>query len=667
MIKVSDVCIVSMPYDLLHMPSIGVGQLVAAAKERGIDAKAVHTKFWFAERIGIKNYNIILHLLNPASLLAEWTFSRAAFPDFHVDDNQYLDLAVASYHEREFIDVTLDKLTNHKNIFEFLLEMRKEATAFIHEAAARILEMKPSIVGCSSMFQQHCASLALLRRLKELDPSIVTLMGGANCEGIMGQTTLRCFPWLDFVMSGEADLDFPDFCEKILAQGTDVNVSDLPYGMLSRESVQIVKHNDTTCPVASINDLNLVPVPDYADYFEELEKYSGKSDLNPALMIETSRGCWWGQRHKCSFCGLNGKNAKFRRKSVDRVIAELMALSQRYSLHRFFASDCIMDMNHFKELLPRVSETQPPKYTFFFETKANLSERQVVALRKAGISWIQPGIESLNDNSLELMNKGNFAAGNVALLKYAMENGIKVSWNYLIGIPGENDAWNDETAQWLPLIYHLEPPGSVSKIRFDRFSTYYDHQDKYDLKLSPYNTYAYIYPLDSCEIEDMASFFEDYTQAGRGVELGAQRIKECFNQWNKAFYSGWSLDGGGLLTAHKSDSKPQLIMSGSEDLTVITDTRDCAYQNEYYLAGLEHKVLQFCKQPRLAVKLLENFNRHYGLAITPQELADVIDRLKEWKLLLVLGGRVLNLATSETIYNKRASKPMPAFAWLKDI
>ncbi|GAB6181621.1 RiPP maturation radical SAM C-methyltransferase [Desulfotomaculum defluvii] len=664
-----DVCIVSMPYDLLHMPSVGIGQLVSAAKGRGIDAKAVYAKFWFAEKIGVKNYNIICHLLSPASLLAEWTFSGPAFPDFYVDDNQYLALAVSSYHEKDFIDIILNKFSEHKNIDQFMQEMRTEASAFINEAAARILDMKPKIVGCSSMFQQHCSSLALLRRLKELNPEIVTIMGGANCEGVMGQTTLRCFPWLDFVMSGEADLSFPDFCEKILANGTAVNQEDLPYGMLSREYVHTLKYNDTTCPVASIDDLDLVPVPDYVDYFDEFEKYSGKESLTPALMFETSRGCWWGQRHKCSFCGLNGKNVKFRRKSVDRVIDEIAVLSEKYSQHRFFASDNILDMNHFKELLPRISETQPSKNTFFFETKANLNEQQVVALKRAGITWIQPGIESLNDNSLRLMNKGNFAVGNIALLKFAIENGIKVSWNYLIGIPGEDDAWNDETSQWLPLIYHLEPPGSVSKIRFDRFSSYYNHQEKYGLKLSPYKTYAYIYPIDSCEIENLACFFEDYRLEERGAGPGAQRIKSCFNKWNKVFYSGWGSDlSGGLPSANKNDSRPQLIMSELADMTIITDTRDCACQNQYYLEGLEHKVLQFCRQPRLAVKLLESFNGYYGLDITALELDDIIDKLKKWKLVLVLGGWVLSLVTKETVYNrKRDSKPIPAFAWLKDI
>lgn len=666
-----DVCIVSMPYDLLHMPSIGIGQLVSAAKGKGIDTRAVYAKFWFAEKIGVENYNIICRLLNPASLLAEWTFSRAAFPGFDANDDEYLAMAVPSYHETAFIDGILNKFSEHKNIIKFLLEMREEAGAFINEVAEKILDMKPRIVGCSSMFQQHCSSLALLRRLKELNPELITLMGGANCEGIMGQTALRCFSWLDFIISGEADLNFPDFCEQILASRTAVKQADLPYGVISREYARTSRDSDATAPVSLVDDLDSVPVPDYADYFEELGKFSRKESITPALMIETSRGCWWGEKHKCSFCGLNGQNARFRRKSTDRVMDEITALSDKYLLHRFFTSDNIMDMNHFKELLPRLSNTQtrPVMNTFFFETKANLNEQQVAALKRAGITWIQPGIESLNDNSLKLMNKGNFAAGNVALLKYAMEKGIKVSWNYLLGIPGEDDAWNEETAQWLPLIYHLEPPGSISKIRFDRFSSYYNHQDKYGLKLSPYKTYACIYPVDRSEIKDMACFFEDYTQEGRGAGPGAQRIKACFDEWNKAFFSGWSSDSsGGPLTGYKKDGRPQLIMRELADMTLITDTRACACKNVHCLEGPEHKVHQFCRQPRMAIQLLENFNRHYGLDLKQRELDDVINRLKEWKLLLVLGGRVLSLATRETDYNKkRDNQSIPSFAWLKDI
>jgi hypothetical protein len=84
-------------------------------------------------------------------------------------------------------------------------ELRAEAEDFVDSAAARVLAHKPRIVGCTSTFQQHVASLALLRRIRELDPSVISMMSGENCETQMGRATHRAFPWGDYVVSGEAD------------------------------------------------------------------------------------------------------------------------------------------------------------------------------------------------------------------------------------------------------------------------------------------------------------------------------------------------------------------------------------------------------------------------------------------------------------------------------
>lgn len=671
-----DVCIVAMPYYMLNLPSIGIGQLVSAAKQRGIDAQAVYANLWFAEKVGLYKHNIMCQLLNPASLLAEWTFSSAAFPDFRAADDEYISLAVSCYHEEALIDL-INKYSGHNQIDEFLYDIREKARDFINEAADRILAMKPKIVGCSSIFQQHCASLALLRRLKQTAPEIITLMGGANCEGIMGQTTLRCFPWVDFIMSGECDLNFPDFCENVLAKGTGVTQQEMPYGVISREYLRTVRDNDLTAPVALVDNIDSVPIPDYTDYFEELKRYANKEDLVPGLVMETSRGCWWGQKNKCSFCGLNGNNAKFRTKSTDRVIDEIKMLSGKYGLHRFSFSDNIMDMKHFQELLPRISGTiseqqddyshdpKPIKNTYFFETKSNLNEEQVIALKRAGIIKIQPGIESLHDGALKLMNKGNSAIGNLALLKFTLENGIQVSWNYLIGIPAENDEWNHTTAEWLPLIYHFEPPQSIGNIRFDRYSTYYNHPERYGLELSPHKTYSYIYPLDNSSMANMVCYFEDYKNEDRGQGSGAQRLKACFDEWNKSWYRHLSDIRPDLL---KREDGPQLIMREAEDITIITDTRNCAVKNLHFLEGLDRKVHDFCRKPRLLMQLLANVNLNYGIKINQLELDSILKRLEECKLVLTLDGRVISLATRETAYNRnRNKKVLPSFEWAKDL
>src|SRR3954465_271775 len=45
--------------------------------------------------------------------------------------------------------------------------------------------------------------------------------------------------------------------------------------------------------------------------------------LRPLMLIETARGCWWGAKNHCTFCGLNGETMGFRAKSADRVMTEI--------------------------------------------------------------------------------------------------------------------------------------------------------------------------------------------------------------------------------------------------------------------------------------------------------------------------------------------------------
>ena len=53
------------------------------------------------------------------------------------------------------------------------------------------------------------ASLCLARLLKERFPHLRIAFGGANCETVMGEELHRQYPFIDFVVSGEADCSFP--------------------------------------------------------------------------------------------------------------------------------------------------------------------------------------------------------------------------------------------------------------------------------------------------------------------------------------------------------------------------------------------------------------------------------------------------------------------------
>jgi magnesium-protoporphyrin IX monomethyl ester (oxidative) cyclase len=143
------------------------------------------------------------------------------------------------------------------------------------------------------------------------------MIGGANCEGVMGEATHREFAWVDFVMSGEVDDFIGTFCARVLREGA--SLTDLPEGVFGRGRRSRVGQLGLTAPRAVVRSLDQTGVPDYDDYFDALSTASAGAHVKPALLFESSRGCWWGMKHHCTFCGLNGEGMSFRSKSPGRV------------------------------------------------------------------------------------------------------------------------------------------------------------------------------------------------------------------------------------------------------------------------------------------------------------------------------------------------------------
>jgi len=618
-----DICLVYMPYGPIEPPPLGIASLVAVAKGAGLSARAVYPTFWFAEKIGQFTYNAVSKAI-AGPQIAEWTFSPSAFPDFETDAEEFLDRYLAW--EREQNKEKYDLLFRDEGAFRArCLEIREAATAFVPEAADAVLELGPRIVGCSSMYHQNCASLALLRAVKERDESVVTLLGGANCEGSMGSVMKRAFPWVDFVVSGEAEELFAPFCRDLLGRGRDIPPGDLPHGVIG-DGV-----SDDDAPVAIVDELGRLPVPDYDDYQKERKEFCfGRLLPAPGLSIETSRGCWWGEKRQCTFCGVNGSKIAFRAKPPEKILDELRTLHDRYAIRDFIATDNILAMSHFDTLFRELGAGEEPEFSFFFELKSNLDEAQCKLLADAGVHRIQPGIEGLHDDLLHALNKGSNAVGNVALLKYAHENGIRVTWMLLTDIPGEDDAWYSDTAALLPLLAHLQPPHRVKSINYDRFSDYHRRPEHYGLSLEPLRWYSHIFPLSPEDLTLFACRFEDRSGSCREATPGKKALKDAAFGWMQGF-----------APTSPDARPPELTIRTEEERSVIHDTRPCAAAGETVLEGVAHRVYRACHRPRLRRGIDEELR---GGAVDTTAIDEAIAFLTERGLLLHLSNRYLSLA-----------------------
>ena len=209
---------------------MALGIFKTGLRARGIALEVHYANLRFSDEIGAALHHA-LAWSSPAGQLGEWTFSGAAFPEFETDHAEYLDMVLDSNWGLGLAA----HLPRGTDVKEPLLRVREAAAGFVDTLAREIVESGARVVGCSTVFQQHCASLALLRRIKRLEPSTVTILGGANCEGVMGQTTVDHFEWVDYAFSGEADHLFPEFCQRLLDRPTSTppdHLTDLPPSIL---------------------------------------------------------------------------------------------------------------------------------------------------------------------------------------------------------------------------------------------------------------------------------------------------------------------------------------------------------------------------------------------------------------------------------------------------
>jgi magnesium-protoporphyrin IX monomethyl ester (oxidative) cyclase len=626
-----DVCLVLVPYGALQRPSIALGILKQALVEAGYGAEVIYGSFAFAEEIGAGVYDALGRATQ--ELAGEWTFAGAAFPDFAPDHDLYLAELGAIF--------APGSAEGAQRVGALFHSIRNRTDRFIDRLADEVLARHPRIVGVSSSFMQHCAALALLRRIKEKAPEVVTLLGGANCEGVMGRATLLSCPWVDYVVMGEADLLLPPLVGHMLRQGRDIAQADLPEGVFGPASRRLWQADPQSLPVsrARVERLDDTPIPDYSDYFRALAASPLRDRITPGLLIETSRGCWWGAIRHCTFCGLNGGSIGFRAKSPNRALDELDVLVTRHDIRDFQALDNIIDLGYFDSVIPRLAERGD--LNLFYETKANLSRQQVAAMAAAGIRWIQPGIESLNDSLLTLMNKGTTAAVNLQTLKWAREHGLHVAWSVLYGFPGEDDRAYAEMAAFLPLLHHLQPPQAMVRLRVERFSRYQEDPAQYGLRLSPAWAYGSVYPLEPELLADLCYTF-DHQDGGRMQTTAAAFALSSSK--DAGMSAPQRLCGAAVddwIAAFRAPLPPLLCL---ETDGRILDTRAVAPQRQLTLSGLALELPLLCDRATTAfaaVAALARNGRRSSLTEVEEALADLVDR----KLMLRISGKYLALPT----------------------
>lgn len=617
--KQSDVALLSAPITYPPIPSMALSIFQATLDDAGISSEVIYTMFLAMRLIG----NEATHLLhNTMNLFSNGDLLFAHLTDVptHITPEDYLSV----------IPNSSAILGDKRSLLLETIERAENAAGQIVEATSRrVINMGAKILAVSSIYMQQNASLAIIKRVKELDPSITTIIGGYNVSGESGMATLRNFPSVDYISFGEGDETIAEVCRIIL----DKSDAPMPYGIIGRNDPE-----PDPIPYRMTADMDTVMTPDYRDYFKEKQRamdgffgdifLDSGINLDTVIFLEGSRGCWWGQKNACTFCGLNGLTDVYREKSAEHFHEELRQTMRRYPGARIQLTDNVLSRNMIRNLLPMMVE-DPEDYHILAEIKTNLTSTEMTALAKAGFDLVQPGIESLNDHLLTLMGKGSTAIQNVALLKYARTSGIYPVWNFLYGTPGEEHIDYEQMMELMPLLYHLQPPMSVSQIQFNRFSKYGISPAEYGLELEPSDASRLSYQGNDDLIRNLG--YELKLTGGPFYEVRINnqdlysRFHQAVNEWRKIFYS---------------ESRPHLIMKESMLGIMILDTRPIATESRILLFGLRARLYRLTGEP-VTLKQIQA-----ALPDDPEEdIRNCLDELVRLNLMVCLSGRYLALAT----------------------
>lgn len=617
----ASIALVYMPWGAVSRGAIAVSLLKQLLKRHHYSCDIHYLNIGFAREIGVDLYT---RIAEASAFLPEWFFSTALFGrnGLGMLENSWDSLSgpLGTRLKSELSALAGGTGDLCKRIAE------KAVPHFIDSCFSAVDWAKYAAVGFSVTFAQTTAALLLAQRIRQSYPAVKIIFGGASVDSEMGFEILKGFEWVDYVVHGEAEYSFPRLLNNIVAGEPFAALS----GVSMRENNRLHSGFDSVAVVQNMDDS---PAPDYSDYLLAMQEAGFDKQLRISLPFEASRGCWWGAKHHCTFCGLNGNTMAYRKKSAARVYEEILHISREYRCLSLDGVDNILAMEYFNELLPKLAEANFD-FSLFFEVKANMTRRQVELLRTSGVTRIQPGIESVSTRLLKLMRKGVTAIQNIQLLKWCYEFRIYPYWNVLHAFPGDAPQDYANFPQIFRTISHLCPPAGTSRVIFERFSPYHFDREKYSLTLVPSPLYRLLFPESLINLEKLAYYFDrkeagDSTQEFEYFKPSLDFIDTWQEAWKEKKWFCYFEKGPGFVAVY--DNRPLSPGSSSAERKTI-------------LRALAAKVYLFCDEHRSFKAIQEMLNKDESNQIPPEKIKAMLDHLVSAGLTFEEDGRYLSLA-----------------------
>lgn len=255
--------------------------------------------------------------------------------------------------------------------------------------------------------------------LKKASPKMKILLGGPEVSHDTRQL-MEEHPWIDFVIRGEGEYPFSQFCKELISQRYAFSYVE---GLSYRKGGEILENED-----APALDMEFIPFP-----YEKLPIAPDK-----VVYYEASRGC----PYRCSYC-LSSLDKVMRPLPIERVKRDLQFfLDENVKQVKFIDRTFNYDKKRTYELWKYLIDHDNGVTNFHFEICGEILDDMLFDLLKKArkeLFQFEIGIQSTNGRALEAVDRRdniNEIWYNVKRL-VAMDN-IHIHVDLIAGLPYED-------------------------------------------------------------------------------------------------------------------------------------------------------------------------------------------------------------------------------------
>jgi anaerobic magnesium-protoporphyrin IX monomethyl ester cyclase len=335
---------------------------------------------------------------------------------------------------------TLSRRTDEIGVIDAFCENLSE-----DELVERVVKEKPEVFGINCSTHTFRAALGTLRRLKVKLPEAKLVLGGFHATFAATQI-LENYPFIDYIVKGEAELSFPKLLDRIEKGDEPRDVEGIGFsrggGTVNNEPVLNMNLDSLPFPARELADK-----VEYGYYHKNIKLTFGKFTT-----MSSSRGC----PYRCAYCSCAAfSQRRWRPRSPKNVVDELERLYGEGYECLVFVDD---NLTHNRQRMERICDLireRRIKMRFYCEGRAdNASYELLRKMKGAGFDVIYFGVESPQDNVLSYYHKTIDAAQSEKAVRNAKKAGMLVVTSFIVGAPGESLEDMNKTVEF---IYKVRP------------------------------------------------------------------------------------------------------------------------------------------------------------------------------------------------------------------